>query len=136
MIKAICQYEGAAITGKRWGSRVLGIGFDSMVLALKTLNPSVKGPYFATNPWIGAALRLTGRKDFVVTGIYAEPTSLSWKILRRLIGSAPVISMSESEARPWNRRRGTRVVRAVWELARVPGPKAGRRFPHIYRRLI
>ncbi|WJH23652.1 glycosyltransferase [Pseudarthrobacter defluvii] len=102
MIKAICQFEGAAITGKRWGSRVLGIGFDALVLALKTLNPSVKGPYFATNPWIGAALRLTGRNDFVVTGIYAEPSSLSWKILRRLIGNAPVISMSESETGPWN----------------------------------
>lgn len=102
MIKAICQYEGAAITGKRWGSRVLGIGIDALVLALKTLQPSVSGPYFATNPWIGAALRLTGRKDFVVTGIYAEPSSRSWKILRRLIGDAPVITMSQSEAVPWN----------------------------------
>lgn len=102
MIKAICQFEGAAITGKRWGSRVLGIGIDALVLALKTLNPSVKGPYFATNPWIGAALRLTGRKDFVVTGIYAEPSSRSWKVLRRLIGDAPVITMSQSETVPWN----------------------------------
>ncbi|MDQ0663268.1 hypothetical protein QFZ35_001766 [Arthrobacter ulcerisalmonis] len=102
MIKAICQYEGAAITGKRWGSRILGIGFDALVLALKTLSPSVSGPYFATNPWIGAALRLTGRKDFVVTGVYAEPSSRSWKILRRLIGDAPVITMSQSETLPWN----------------------------------
>lgn len=102
LIKATCQHYSAAVTGKRFGSRVLGVGVDALLLALRTLNPSVRGPYIATNPWIGAALRLTGRKDFVVTGIFAEPSSRSWKVLRRLLGDARVITMSQSEAGPWN----------------------------------
>lgn len=101
-IKATCQHHRAAVTGRRLGSRVLGIGLDSLILALRTLNPAVRGPYLATNPWIGAALRVTGRNDFVVTGIYAEPSSRSWKVMRRLIGDAPVITMSQSETGPWN----------------------------------
>lgn len=101
-IKAIFQHYAAAPTGKRLGSRILGIGFDSLVLALRTFSSSVRGPYVANNPWIGAALRITGRADFVVTGIYAEPSSRSWKILRRLIGDARVIALSESEIGPWN----------------------------------
>lgn len=84
----------------------MGIGLDSLVLAVRTLHPSVKGPYLANNPWIGAALRLTGRNDFVVTGIYAEPASRSWQVLRRLVGDAPVIALSESETRPWNSAGG------------------------------
>lgn len=101
-ISDIFQHHRAALNGRRFGSRVLGIGLDSLVLAIRTLRPSVKGPYVANNPWIGAALRLTGRRNFVVTGIYAEPSSPSWKVLRRLIGDAPVIALSESEAGPWN----------------------------------
>lgn len=101
-IRAIFQHYPAAPMGKRLGSRVLGIGLDSLVLALRTLKPSVRGPYIANNPWIGAALRLTGRSNFVVTGIYAEPSSRSWKVLRRLIGGASVIALSNSEIGPWN----------------------------------
>lgn len=105
-ISAICQHTSAAPSGRRLGSRVLGIGLDSLVLAIRTLKPSVKGPYIANNPWIGAALRLTGRKNFVVTGIYAEPSSRSWKVLRKLIGGARVITLSKSEAGPWNAAGG------------------------------
>lgn len=102
LIRAVCQYEAAAVTGKRYGSRILGVGLDALILALRTLTPSVRGPYVATNPWIAVALRLTGRKDFVVTGIFAEPSSRSWKVMRRFIGDAPVITMSKSETGPWN----------------------------------
>lgn len=105
-IGTIFRHRRAAANGKRFGSRVFGIGVDSLVLALRTLNPSVKGPYLANNPWIGAALRVTGRSDFVVTGIYAEPSSRSWQVLRKLIGSAPVIALSESETKPWNAAGG------------------------------
>lgn len=77
-----------------------------MLLAIRTLSPAVKGPYLANNPWIAAALRLTGRTNFAVTGIYAEPASRSWRILRRLIGGALVITLSESEAGPWNNAGG------------------------------
>lgn len=105
-IRTIFQHRPAAPTGKRFGSRILGIGLDSLILALRTLSPSVHGPYVANNPWIGAALRLTGRNNFVVTGIYAEPSSPSWKVLRRLIGDARVIALSESETAPWNAAGG------------------------------
>jgi hypothetical protein len=100
------RQEFAAINGKRFGSRILGIGLDSLVLALRTLSPTVRGPYLANNPWIAAALRLTGRGNFAVTGVYAEPSSRSWKVLRRLIGKAVVVTLSESEAGPWNASGG------------------------------
>jgi hypothetical protein len=102
----VFRQELAAINGKRFGSRILGIGLDSFVLALRTLRPTVRGPYLANNPWIGAALRLTGRSNFAVTGVYAEPASNSWKVLRRLIGKAAVVTLSESEAGPWNASGG------------------------------
>lgn len=102
----VIRQPSAAVYGKRFGSRLLGIGLDSFMLAIRTLRPGLNGPYLANNPWIGAALRLTGRKNFVVTGIYAEPTSRSWKVLRRLIGKAPVITLSNSEVGPWNAEGG------------------------------
>lgn len=105
-VDRVCRQQMAATNGKRLGSRIFGIGLDSFALALRTLLPSVPGPYLANNPWIGAALRLTGRRNFVVTGVYAEPASRSWKILRRLIGEAAVVTLSESEAGPWNAAGG------------------------------
>lgn len=131
LIKAVYQNEAAAVTGKRYGSRVLGVGLDALILALRTLNPSVRGPYVATNPWIGAALRLTGRKDFVVTGIFAEPSSWSWKILRRLIGEAPVITMSKSEAGPWNADGGRAQAVLYGNSLGYPPKKASENF-HIF----
>lgn len=105
-VRQVLRQEFAAINGKRFGSRILGIGLDSFILALRTLRPAVPGPYLANNPWIGAALRLTGRSNFAVTGVYAEPASSSWKVLRRLIGKAAVVTLSESEAGPWNASGG------------------------------
>jgi glycosyltransferase involved in cell wall biosynthesis len=105
-IKTVINHEAASVTGKRFGSRILGVGFDSLMLALRTLKPSVKGPYFTFNPWIGVALRLTGRKNFVVTGIYAEPPTRSWRVLRRFNGDARVITMCNSEIEPWNASGG------------------------------
>lgn len=102
LVDAIVRQPSEAVTGKRLNKRVLGIGLDSLLLALRTLMPGIKGPYLANNPWIAAALRITGRKDFAVTGIYAEPGSRSWKVLKALIGQAPVITLSESEAAAWN----------------------------------
>lgn len=105
-IGRVIRQKSNAVAGRRFGSRVLGIGLDSLLLAVRTLGPGVSGPYLANNPWIGAALRITGRQDFVVTGIYAEPASRSWKLLRRLIGKAPVITLSKSEVGPWNAEGG------------------------------
>lgn len=105
-IDRVLRQPSSAVAGKRLGSRVLGIGIDSLLLAVRTLRPGTGGPFLANNPWIGAALRVTGRKDFVVTGIYAEPTSRSWKVLRSLIGDSLVVALSESEVGPWNAAGG------------------------------
>jgi hypothetical protein len=105
-IGRVIRQRSSAVAGRRFGSRVLGIGLDSLLLAVRTLQPGIKGPFLANNPWIAAALRVTGRKNFVVTGIYAEPTSRSWKVLRSLIGDALVIALSESEVEPWNAAGG------------------------------
>lgn len=105
-VRQVLRQNTSAVSGKRFGSRILGIGLDSFILALRTLLFGVPGPYLANNPWIGAALRITGRRDFAVTGIYAEPTSRSWWLLRRLIGDATVVTLSESEAAAWNASGG------------------------------
>lgn len=102
VVDSIVRQPSQAVNGKRLNNRMLGIGLDSLLLALRTLRPGTKGPYLANNPWIAAGLRLTGRRNFAVTGIYAEPGSRSWKILQALIGHAPVITLSESEADAWN----------------------------------
>lgn len=102
LVDRIVRQPSQAVNGKRLNNRMLGIGLDSLLLALRTLSPSTRGPYLANNPWIAAGLRLTCRKNFAVTGIYAEPGSRSWKVLQALIGHAPVITLSESEADAWN----------------------------------
>lgn len=105
-IKAIVRQPSRALNGKRFGKRMWGIGLDSFLLALRTLSPSTKGPYLANNPWIAVALRLTGRKNFAVTGLYAEPGSRSWSVLKALIQHAPIITLSRSEAKVWNAEGG------------------------------
>lgn len=127
----IFRHRTAAIGGKRFGSRVLGIGVDSLLLAVRTLSPNFHGPYLANNPWIGAALRLTGRNNFVVTGVYAEPASRSWKILRGLIGAATVITLSESEAGPWNAAGGRAVPVLYGNTFHYP-PKQATDLLHIF----
>lgn len=100
-VKRVIRQPSRALAGKRLNSRMMGTGLDSLLLALRTLRPGVRGPYLANNPWIGAALRVTGRRNFVVTGIYAEPQSRSWRILLKLIGHTKVITLSDSEAEAW-----------------------------------
>lgn len=100
-VSRVIRQPSQALAGKRLNNRMLGIGLDCLLLAMRTFRPGIRGPYLANNPWIGAALRLTGRKKFVVTGIYAEPKSRSWRILQKLIGHTKVVTLSSSEARAW-----------------------------------
>ncbi|WP_459790632.1 glycosyltransferase [Arthrobacter sp. AD-310] len=119
------------MTGKRLNNRMLGIGLDSLLLALRTLHPKIRGPYLANNPWIAAALRVTGRKNFAVTGIYAEPDSRSWKVLQKLIGKASVITLSESEADAWNADGGHAQAVLYGNTFGYP-PKAASEMFHIF----
>ncbi|MGZ3304081.1 MAG: glycosyltransferase family 4 protein, partial [Isosphaeraceae bacterium] len=47
-------------------------------------------------------LRLLGRRDVAVTGIFAIPGSRSHRILLRLLRSLPVVTLSSSEAESWS----------------------------------
>lgn len=130
-ILRVVRQPSKAVGGKRLNNRMLGIGVDSLLLALRTFAPGVRGPYLANNPWIGAALRLTGRKNFVVTGIYAEPRSRSWQVLQRLIGHTKVITLSESEANAWVADGGTAAAVLYGNTFRYPAKTASDEF-HIF----
>jgi glycosyltransferase involved in cell wall biosynthesis len=103
----------AAPSGLRLRKRALGIGVDSAVVALKALPR--RGPVLALNPWPAAACRKISRVDqLACTGIYAEPGSNSWNLLRRLLGhESAVVAMSEIEARAWQ-HDGGRAAPAHW----------------------
>jgi hypothetical protein len=101
VVGKVVNLTWAAPSGYRRNSRLLGIGFDSAAAALKVLFTRTGGPYLAANPWVGVALRLLGRKPLAVTGIYAQPGSRSHRVLRRVLGSTPVVTTVESEASAW-----------------------------------
>lgn len=98
-VRSIVRFENAAPSGYRAGSRLLGLGLDSAVLALKVLFR--RGPFLALNPWIAVALRMLGKKDVSVVGIYAEPGSRNFRLLRRILGDSSVITMVDAEATAW-----------------------------------
>ncbi|WP_156466019.1 MULTISPECIES: hypothetical protein [unclassified Rathayibacter] len=100
-IAGIVRFEHAQPQGIRWGRRALGLGVDAAVVAVKAVLTGPRRSFLALNPWTGAALRLLGRRDLAVTGLYAREGSRSWRILRRLLGSAPVIATVEVEAAAW-----------------------------------
>jgi hypothetical protein len=103
-IRGIIQFEHAAPSGYRFGSRALGLGLDSAILALKAL--TTRGPVLVTNPWIGIATKLLGRKDLAVIGLYATPGSRTFKLMRHILKDAPVITTVEIEARAWSAAGG------------------------------
>jgi hypothetical protein len=95
-----------APSGLRLGRRALGIGVDSALVALKALPR--RGRVLALNPWPAAACRkISYVGHLACTGIYAEPGSDSWNLLRRLLGpETAVVAMSETEARAWQHDGG------------------------------
>lgn len=101
-VDRIVELRRAAPNGYRFNSRIMGIALDSFMVALKCYATRERGPFLATNPWIGVALKLTGRRQVVVTGTYAAPGSRSWRILQRVLRSAKVITLSSAEAELWN----------------------------------
>ncbi|QGG40035.1 glycosyltransferase [Aeromicrobium yanjiei] len=102
----VIHLDHAAPSGRRLRSRILGMGIDSLLIALKTAFSGVRGPVLAANPWVGVSLRLLGWRHVSVTGIYAEAGSRNHRVLRRLLGSSSVVTMVESEARSWREAGG------------------------------
>lgn len=102
-VKQIVEFRKASSTGSRLNSRILGIAIDSFIVAIKCYVTAQRGPFLATNPWIGVALKLTGRRQVVVTGTYAAPNSGSWKMLQSVLRSSKMITLSSAEAGLWNK---------------------------------
>jgi glycosyltransferase involved in cell wall biosynthesis len=103
-IGKLIQFEHAAPSGYRRGSRALGLGIDSMVLAAKALGS--RGPFLVSNPWIGIALKLTGRKDVAVIGLYAGAGSRNFRLMRMILKDSPIVTMVDIEAEAWNAAGG------------------------------
>jgi len=100
-IAGVTRLAIAAPSGRRRGSRIFGLGLDAGLVAMKVLFTARRGPFLASNPWVGAALKLLGRRDVSVTGIYASRGSRSFTILRRILRSAPVVTTVALEAEAW-----------------------------------
>jgi glycosyltransferase involved in cell wall biosynthesis len=58
------------------------------------------------NPWTAVAARLLGYRDVSTVGLYAVEGGRSWRLLRRVLGSGPVVTLSEHEAMTWRTAGG------------------------------
>lgn len=87
-----------APSGFRLGRRSLGIGLDAAGVAVKVRG---RRTVLATNPWVGVACRMAGGRDIAVLGIYASPGSRSWRLLRSVLASTPVVCTSLIEREAW-----------------------------------
>lgn len=100
-IRGIVSLPSAAPMGLRLGRRSLGLGLDSLRVAVKARLRHPRSTYLATNPWIGVALRLLGARRLAVLGLYAEPGSRSWTALRKILGATRVVTTVSIEADAW-----------------------------------
>nr|WP_281357243.1 glycosyltransferase [Rathayibacter agropyri] len=105
-IAGIVRFARAAPQGRRFGSRALGLGIDAVVGAAKARVLHPRSRYLALNPWTAAALRILGSRRVAVTGIYASEGTRSWKALRAILGSSPIVATVEVESTAWNRSGG------------------------------
>jgi hypothetical protein len=108
-VRRIVRLRSATPSGRRRGSRALGLGVDSLLLAIKAVVLAGSGPFLAANPWTAVALRLLGRRRIAVTGLYAVPGTRSYRILLRLLRDVPLITLSRIEAEHWNASGGRAV---------------------------
>jgi hypothetical protein len=106
-ISSVVRILDPAATGRRFGSRVFGLGLDAFRLALRARFRRVKGPFIAMNPWTTVAARLVGFSAVATVGLYAVEGGKSWALLRRVIGARPVVTLSEYEATRWRSAGGT-----------------------------
>jgi hypothetical protein len=108
-VRRIVRLRSAAPSGRRRGSRALGLGIDSLLLAIKAAVLTSRGPFLAANPWTAVALRLLGRRRIAVTGLYAVPGTRSYRVLLRLLRNVPLVTLSRIEAEHWNASGGRAV---------------------------
>lgn len=100
-VTSVVRGGWATPSGYRLGSRVLGLGLDSLAIAVKARLVGRGAPYLAANPWIAVALIATGARRVAVTGVYAEVGSRSHRLLRAIIRDRPVVTLAVLEAEEW-----------------------------------
>jgi hypothetical protein len=101
-VESVVRGGWATPSGYRFGSRVLGLGLDSLIIAVKARLLGRGAPYLAANPWIAVALIATGARRVAVTGVYAEAGSRSHRLLRAVIRDRPVVTLAVLEAEEWS----------------------------------
>ena len=104
-IRRVIRLIHPAPSGRRLGSRVLGLGLDALLVALRA-RFITSGPLIAMNPWTTVAARVVGFRDVSTIGLYAVEGGRSWRFLRAAIGDRPVITLSEYEASRWRAAGG------------------------------
>lgn len=96
----------AAADGRRFGSRLLGLGLDAAVVAAASHSVRRSSTIIATNPWIALAATAFGRKQIIFTGVYATPGSRHWRLLRRSLGKSLLVAWTAVEADSWRAAGG------------------------------
>jgi len=104
-IGRVVRLARPAPSGRRFGSRALGLGLDAFRVALRARFVA-RRPLIAMNPWTTVAARLVGFRDVSTVGLYAKEDSRSWKLLRAAIGNRPVVTLSKHEAERWQTAGG------------------------------
>lgn len=100
-IRRVIRVTNPAPTGRRLGSRALGLGVDALRVAFRARLSSRPGPLIAMNPWTAVMSRLLGLDRVCSVGLYAVEGGRSWRLLRRILGQRPVVTLSEHEATRW-----------------------------------
>lgn len=101
-VTEFCSLSNPATTGRRFGLLALGLGVDSLRVAIRARVSFRHSEFICLSPWIAVALKLLGVRRFCVVGVYSVPGSRSWKVLRWAIGKNPTICMVQAEAELWN----------------------------------
>jgi hypothetical protein len=108
-VSSVIRILNPAATGRRFGSRACGLGLDAFRLAFRARLRRARGPFVAMNPWTTVAARFVGFRAIATVGLYAVEGGRSWALLRRVIGTRPVVTLSEYEARRWRSAGGAAV---------------------------
>lgn len=131
-VRRVIRVLDVAPSGRRYGSRILGLGWDALRAASTARFGSARGPFVAMNPWTAVAARLLGMRDVCVVGLYATEGTLSWRVLRLVLRSSPIATLSKHEADRWSSHGGVAApVRYGAEfppVARTEGEKRSARY--------
>lgn len=119
-VRRVVRLPDPAPSGRRFGSRALGLGLDALRVAIRARLSGSKGAVIAMNPWTTVAARLIGLRSVATVGLYAVEGGRSWRLLRRVIGTRPVVTLSAHEASRWRAAGG-----------RAQSVKYGATFPNI-----